>query len=110
MAQFGAERVTGLGIRIAVEGLALDIPNDLNKLVARLQEVTRGTGKVAESVASGPRPNAIEIDSFLSQYNFDLNAEIEPVEISKAGVFEFYLFAVTNRKTDELSLLAMWPR
>jgi hypothetical protein len=88
----------------------LDIPNDLNKLLARLREVTRGTSGAAEIVASGPRPNAIEIDFFLSQYNFDPNAEVERVEISKGGVFEFYLFAVSNRATDEMSLLAMWPK
>jgi hypothetical protein len=87
----------------------LDIPNDLYKLLARLQEVTRGTSGATEIVASGPRPNAIEIDFFLSQYNFDPNAEVEMVEISKGGVFEFYLFAVSNRATDEMSLLAMWP-
>jgi hypothetical protein len=92
------------------EGQALDIPNDLNKLLARLQEVTRGTREATEIVASGPRPNAIEIDFFLSQYNFDPNAEVERVEISKDGVFEFYLFAVNNRATDETSLLAMWPK
>jgi hypothetical protein len=88
----------------------LDIPNDLNKLLARLQEVTRGTNEATEIVASGPRPNAIEIDFFLSQYNFDPDAEVERIEISKDGVFEFYLFAVNNRETDEMSLLAMWPQ
>jgi hypothetical protein len=98
------------GIKIAKEGAALDIPNELNKLLARLQEVTRGTSGATEIVSSGPRPNAIEIDFFLSQYNFDLNAEVERVEISKDGVFEFYLFAVSNRATDEMSLLAMWPQ
>ncbi len=88
----------------------MDIPNDLNKLLARLHEVTRGTGGAAEIVASGARPNAIEIDFFLSQYNFDPSSEVERVEISKDGVFEFYLFAVSNRATDEISLLAMWPK
>jgi hypothetical protein len=33
--------------------------------------------------------------------------KIERIEISKDGVFEFYTFAVWNRVTDELSLLAM---
>jgi hypothetical protein len=95
---------------MAEGGRALDIPNELNKLLARLQEVTRGTSGAAEIVPSGPRPNAIEIDFFLSQYNFAPNSEVEPVEISKDGVFEFYLFAVSNRATDEMSLLAMWPK
>jgi hypothetical protein len=35
---------------------------------------------------------------------------IEPIEIAKDGVFEFYLFAVSNRSNDDLSLLAMWPK
>jgi hypothetical protein len=111
LAQCGAPCVTDLGIKIVeLGGAALDIPNDLNKLLAQLREVTRGTSGATESVASGLRPNAIEIDFFLSQYNFDQNAEVERVEISKGGVFEFYLFAVSNRATDEMSLLAMWPK
>jgi hypothetical protein len=88
----------------------LDIPNDLNKLLARLREVTTGTGGATENLASGPRPNPIEIGFFLNQYNFDPNTEVERVEISKGGVFEFYLFAVSNRATDEMSLFAMWPK
>jgi hypothetical protein len=87
----------------------MDIPNDLNKLLARLQEVTRGTGGRAQTWACGPRPNEIEINCFLSQYNFDPSSVIERVEVSKDGVFEFYLFAVSNRSNDDLSLLAMWP-
>jgi hypothetical protein len=111
LAQCGALCVTGLGIKIVeLGGAALDIPNDLNKLLAQLRQVTRGTSGATEFVASGLRPNAIEIDFFLSQYNFDPNAEVERVEISKGGVFEFYLFAVSNRATDEMSLLAMWPK
>jgi hypothetical protein len=90
--------------------IALDIPNDLNKLIARLQEVTRGTGGTAQTSASGPRPNEVEVDFFLSQYNFDQDAVIERIEISKDDVFEFYLFAVWNRRTQDLSLLAMWPQ
>jgi hypothetical protein len=88
----------------------MDIPNDLNKLLARLQEVTRGTSTTAQTWASGSRPNEVEVDFFLSQYNFDLDSVIERVEISKDGVFEFYLFAVWNRQTQDVSLLAMWPK
>jgi hypothetical protein len=88
----------------------LDIPNDLNKLLARLREVTSGTSQATEIVASGPRPNAIEIEFFLSHYHFDPDADVEQIEISKDGVFEFYLFAVTSRGNDEMSLLAMWPQ
>ena len=87
----------------------MDIPNDLHKLLAQLQQVTRDTSRMTEAWASGSRPSAIEIDFFLSQYHFDPDAIIEPIEISRDGVFEFYLFAVSNRLSDDLSLLAMWP-
>jgi hypothetical protein len=88
----------------------MDIPNDLIKLLARLQEVTRNPGRMTEAFASGPRPSAIEIDFFLSQYNFDSDAMVERIEIANDGVFEFYMFAVSNRFNDELSLLTMWPK
>jgi hypothetical protein len=87
----------------------MDIPNDLNKLLARLKEVTSDTSRMPEASVSGIRPSAVEIDFFLSQYHFGTDATIEPIEISKDGVFEFYLFAVSNRFSDDLSLLAMWP-
>jgi hypothetical protein len=87
----------------------MDIPNDLNKLLARLKEVTSDTSRMTEALASGPRPSAVEIDFFLSQYHFDEDVAIERIEISKDGVFEFYLFAVSSRFNDDLSLLAMWP-
>jgi hypothetical protein len=89
---------------------AMDIPNDLNKLLARLKEVTTDTSRTREAWASGPRPSAVEIDFFLGQYHFEADAEIEPIEISKDGVFEFYLFAVSNRLNDDVALLAMWPK
>jgi hypothetical protein len=88
----------------------MDIPNDLNKLLARLQEVTRGISGTAQTWTSGPRPNEVEIDFFLSQYNFDPDTTIERIEISKEGVFEFYLFAAWNHQTQDVSLLAMWPK
>jgi hypothetical protein len=88
----------------------MDIPNDLNKLLARLKEVTSDTSRTPEAWASGPRPSAIEIDFFLSQYHFDTGAVIERIEISKDGVFEFYLFAVSSCLNDDLALLAMWPQ
>jgi hypothetical protein len=88
----------------------MDIPNDLNKLLARLKEVTTDTSRTREAWASGPRPSAVEVDFFLSQYHFDADAEIEPIEISKDGLFEFYLFAVSNRLNDDVALLAMWPK
>jgi hypothetical protein len=88
----------------------MDIPNDLNKLLARLKEVTSDASRTPETWASGPRPSAVEIDFFLGQYHFDGDAVIESIEIAKDGVFEFYLFAVSNRLNDDLSLLAMWPK
>jgi hypothetical protein len=87
----------------------MDIPNDLNKLLAQLKEVTSEASRVNETWASGPRPSASAIDFFLSQYNFDSDAMIERIEIIKDGEFEFYMFAASNRFTDDLSLLAMWP-
>jgi hypothetical protein len=88
----------------------MDIPNDLNKLLARLKEVTSDPSRMPEAQAPGIRPSAVEIDFFLSQYHFGTDATVEPIEISKDGVFEFYLFAVSNRFNDDLSLLAMWPK
>jgi hypothetical protein len=87
----------------------MDIPNDLNRLLARLQQVTSDANRTNEVWASGPRPSTVEIDFFLSQYGFSPDAVIEQIEISKDGVFEFYLFAVLNRFNEDLSLLAMWP-
>jgi hypothetical protein len=88
----------------------MDIPNDLNKLLARLQQVSSGTSRMNETWVSGSRPTAIEIDFFLSQYNFDADAEVERIEISRDGVFEFYMFAVWNQVADKLSLLGMWAK
>jgi hypothetical protein len=87
----------------------MDIPNDLNKLLARLKEVTSDTNRKSEAWATDRRPSAVEIGFFLSQYHFGADAAIERIEISKDGVFEFYIFAVSNRFNDDLSLLAMWP-
>ena len=87
----------------------MDIPNDLNKLLSRLKQVTSEASPVTETWASGRRPSPSEIDFFLSQYSFGPDAMIERIEITKEGEFEFYMFAASNRFTDELSLLAMWP-
>jgi hypothetical protein len=117
VAQYGAFDATRLDIKMlesthrkTQEDGPMDIPNDLNKLLARLKEVTTDTTRTPEAWASGPRPSAVEIDFFLAQYHFDADAEIEPIEISRDGVFEFYLFAVSNRRNDDLLLLAMWPK
>jgi hypothetical protein len=86
----------------------MDIPNDLNNLLAQLKQVTSEPIGVTETRASDPRPSASEIDFFLSQYNFDSSAIIEPIEVTKDGEFQFYMFAAANPLTDDLSLLAMW--
>ncbi len=85
----------------------MEIPNDLNKLLAQLQQVTSQTNPLSGTCASGSRPTSAEIDMFLSQYDFTSETEIERVEISRDGIFEFYLFAVRHRGSDDLSLLAM---
>jgi hypothetical protein len=86
----------------------MDIPNDLNNLLAQLKQVTSEPCGATETRPSGPRPSASEIDYFLSQYNFDSSAIIEPIEVTKDGEFQFYMFAAANPLTDDLSLLTMW--
>jgi hypothetical protein len=88
----------------------MDIPNDLNKLLARLKEVTTDTSRMRDAWIPGIRPSELEIDFFLSQYHFETDATIERIEISKDGIFEVYLFAVSNRIGEDLSLLTMWPK
>jgi hypothetical protein len=87
----------------------MDIPNDLNKLLAQLKQVTSETSRVNETWTSGPRPSPGAIEVFLSRCNLDSDAMIERIEITKDGEFEFYMFAASNRFNDDLSLLAMWP-
>jgi hypothetical protein len=88
----------------------MDIPNDLNKLLAQLKQVTRDTSRMSETRASsGSRPTAAEIELFLRQYNFAPDAAIEQIEISNEGVFECYLFSVSSRGSDGPSLFAMRP-
>ena len=85
----------------------MDIPNDLNRLLARLQEVTSQTGQVGENGSPGLRPTSAEIDWFLSQRGFGSDSVIERVEIAQDGVFQCYMFAVRNSGSDDLSLLTM---
>ena len=88
----------------------MEIPNDLNKLLAQLKQVTRDTSSMSEiRASSGSRPTAAEIELFLSQYNFEPDTAIEQIEISNDGAFEFYLFSVSRRGSDDLSLFAMRP-
>jgi hypothetical protein len=87
----------------------MDIPNDLNKMLAQLKQVTSDTSRMSKSGVSLGPPTASEIELFLSQHNFKPDAAIEQIEISNDGAFEFYMFAVSDRRSDALSLLAMWP-
>lgn len=88
----------------------MDKPNDLNKLPSQLTPMTTSIGGVSEGgISSDSRPSSAEIELFLSQHNFAPDAAIEQIEISTDGAFEFYMFAVSDRYSDSLSLLAMWP-
>ena len=81
----------------------MDIPDELNKLMADLKRVTKGS-------ETGPlerRPSATDIDQFLSQYGFDEDVVLEQIEITERGVFQFYLFAAWQPETEELSLFQM---
>jgi hypothetical protein len=89
----------------------MDEPNDLNKLPSQLKQMTRSISRVSEGggISSDSRPSSAEVELFLSQHNFAADAGIEQIEISTGGAFEFYMFAVSDRSSDRLSLLAMWP-
>ena len=88
----------------------MDKPNDLNKPPSQLKQKTRSISRVSEDgISSDSRPSSAEIELFLSQHNFAADAGIEQIEISTDGAFEFYMFAVSDRSSDRLSLLAMWP-
>ena len=92
----------------------MDIPNDLNKLLAQLKQVTRDTSRMSGTWASsgaspGLRPTAAEVEIFLRQHDFEPDAAIEQIEISNDGVFECYMFFVSSHGGDALSLLAMRP-
>jgi hypothetical protein len=89
----------------------MDIPNDLNKLIAQLKQVTSDTSRMSEGLeSSDSRPSAAEIELFLSQHNFGPDATIEQIEISHDGAFEFYMFSVCSPSGEDLSLFVMWPK
>jgi hypothetical protein len=91
-------------------GQGMEIPNDLNKLLAQLKQVTTVTSRTSGTWASsGSRPTALEVEIFLRRHGFEPGAAIEPIEISNDGVFECYMFSVCCRGSDALSLLAMRP-
>ncbi len=88
----------------------MDIPNDLNRLLAQLKQVTRDTSRMSRAwTSTGSRPTAAEVEIFLSQHDLEPRAAIEQIEISNNGVFECYMFSVCSRGSDDLSLLVMWP-
>ncbi len=82
----------------------MDIPEELNKLMAELKRVTTTDGEI------GPldhRPSASDVDLFLSQYGFAKDVVIEAIEVTERGMFQFYLFAAWQPATEELSLFQM---
>jgi hypothetical protein len=85
----------------------MDIPDELNKLVAELKRVTT---KDSETGPLDRRPSATDIDQFLSQYGFGEDVVMERIEITEQDVFQFYLFAAWQPETEELSLFQMPPR
>ncbi len=85
----------------------MHIPNDLNRLLAQLQQVASASRQTAGARASDHRPSSVEVELFLKDYNFAASS-VEQIEISQDGVFECYMFAIHDR--DDLSLLTMSPR
>jgi hypothetical protein len=89
------------------EGGSMDIPDELNRLMAELKQATK---KASETGPLDRRPTASEIDQFLSQYGFDEDVVIERIEITDQDVFQFYLFAAWRPEGEELSLFQMTDR
>jgi hypothetical protein len=85
----------------------MDIPDDLNKLMAELKRVAT---KVSDTRSNDRRPTESDRDRFLSQYGFADDVVIEQIEITDQGVFQFYLFAAWQPDTEELSLFQMSGR
>jgi hypothetical protein len=82
----------------------MNIPDDLNKLMAELKRVAI---KASDMAPNDRRPSESEADQFLSQYGFAEDVVIERIEITEQGVFQFYLFAAWQPETEELSLFQM---
>ena len=61
-------------------------PERSEQIACSIKEVTSDTGRMTVAWACGAAPNAVEIDFFLSQYHFDADAVIEPIEISRDGM------------------------
>jgi hypothetical protein len=82
----------------------MNIPDDLNKLMAELKRVAIKAGEMGPN---DRRPSESDTDQFLSQYGFAEDVVIERIEITEQGVFQFYLFAAWQPETQELSLFQM---
>ena len=80
------------------------MPDELNRLLAELRRVRTREG---EPQSSDRRPSEIDTEQFLSQYGFDADVTIERIEITERGVFQFYMFAVWEPDTEQISLLVM---
>ncbi len=81
----------------------MDIPEELNRLMAELHRVTKAT----EGGSLYHQPSTRDVDRFLSKYALDEDVVIEQIEITERGVFQFYMFAVWDPKTGKLSLFQM---
>jgi hypothetical protein len=93
---------------LIVQGVGdMDMPDELNKLMAELKQATR---MGSETGRLDRRPSANDIDQFLSQYGFDEDVVVERIEITEQGVFQFYLFATWRPGSEELSLFQMTDR
>jgi hypothetical protein len=82
----------------------MEIPDELNKLMAELKRLKTNIG---ETEALGRRPSESDTDQFLSQYGFDEDVVIERIEITERGAFQSYLFAAWHPQSEELSLFQM---
>ena len=82
----------------------MDIPDNLNKLMAELKRVAT---KESDTRSNDRRPSERARDRFLSQYGFGEDVVMERIEITEQGVFQFYLFAAWQPETEELSLFQM---
>lgn len=68
---------------------------------------------MTDSSRKNEKPSAAEIDYFLAAYNLGEHTSVERIEITKAGKFEFFMFAVWDNEVDPkltcTSLIIMWP-
>jgi hypothetical protein len=80
--------------------------DELMRLIAQLNVLVQSPRK--ELIV---RPSASEIDRFLLNYSFELaDVVIEKIEITKNGIFEFYMFAIWHKRDDDVRIVTMWPK